>query len=303
MKSETYRRKIEELEEKIANTHPRFCHKIEAMEVEKERLEQKLAEKEEEEAQKRNLEDESESETENDEFDDYDYDEEDEDFDDCDDTEDNESADDEWDEESKSALKKDLELEGHTEAYIQKALELGTDDSTDIFSELSDDEAKEEFCYQLDSMGVSEQTKEFFISQGNDFPYWEKSSFDSINIFEDAFQAGLAHYGDEQAAITYADACSSKGCIGSFNDEFEEFVRAGEPWLLQEGFGFAKDEYSADDLISMYYKYDAPCLDYDDDENGFSFDDDHYRSKEAVQDDEIAGDEEEEEIKRNMEKW
>ena len=49
MKPETYRRKIEELEEKIANTNPRFRNKIAAMEEQKEHLEQRLAEKEQEE--------------------------------------------------------------------------------------------------------------------------------------------------------------------------------------------------------------------------------------------------------------
>lgn len=58
MKAETYRRKAEELREKAANTNPRFWRKIEEMEAEADRLEEKAAEKEAEEAESESDEDE-----------------------------------------------------------------------------------------------------------------------------------------------------------------------------------------------------------------------------------------------------
>ncbi len=85
MKAETYRRKAEELDEKIENTNPRFKHKIEAMEAEKERLERKAEEREEYE---RSLEGDDENE------DEYDYEEDDDEYDDDDDYEED---DDEYD--------------------------------------------------------------------------------------------------------------------------------------------------------------------------------------------------------------
>ena len=51
MKAETYRRKAEKLREKASNMNPRFWRKIEELEAEADRLEERAAEKEAEEAE------------------------------------------------------------------------------------------------------------------------------------------------------------------------------------------------------------------------------------------------------------
>ncbi len=86
MKAETYRRKAEELREKATNTNPRFWRKIEAMEAEADRLEERATEKEAEEA-----------ESESDEDEDWDDENDVSDWDDCDDDEDEEDEDDDND--------------------------------------------------------------------------------------------------------------------------------------------------------------------------------------------------------------
>lgn len=81
MKAETYRRKAEELREKAANMNPRFWRKIEELEAEADRLEERAAEKEAEEAES--------------EEDDDSWDEEDDTIDWCDDNDDDDDDDDE----------------------------------------------------------------------------------------------------------------------------------------------------------------------------------------------------------------
>lgn len=80
MKAETYHRKAEELREKAANMNPRFWRKIEELEAEADRLEERAAEKEAEEAES--------------EEDDDSWDEEDDTIDWCDDNDDDDDDDD-----------------------------------------------------------------------------------------------------------------------------------------------------------------------------------------------------------------
>ena len=293
MKAETYRRKAEELREKAANTNPRFWRKIEAMEAEADRLEERAAEKEAEEA-----------ESESDEDEDWDDENDVSDWDDCDDDEDEEGEDDDEldedeiknvirselgavDEEIVDALyakfeewvqendEKDVEgnldcvrayysyiqdcfNEGHTLAYVV-AMISSIPDGDQAYMEMDEGDILEDLESVFTASGFSDVAIEFMKSEFDS--YFEACRPDDfisrIKIYDEAYSKGLDHYGDEEKARSFAEACYHGEKVPDLNDDFEEYLREYEPWVSDGGedpFSSEETEYSAEDILSYYYE-------------------------------------------------
>lgn len=231
--------------------------------------------------------------------------------DDSDDEEDDENdwndySDDEEmsDEEYNAKLRSELESEGHTEAYIRKALEIQENEPSTIYEELSEEDAKEDFCARLDAAGYSEQTKNFFEALTDSDGIYEDGFFENIETFDKAFWTGMEHYNDESRALDYAEYCWNKHEIIEINEEFESFVREYEPWLKIVPFG-EYPEYDADALIDEYYYNDGyKCCSYGDgDEEVVFFYDDEYRSKSSIEDENASDHYDELKVEAYMEKY
>ncbi len=295
MKAETYRRKAEELREKAANTNPRFWRKIEAMEAEADRLEERAAEKEAEEA-----------ESESDEDEDWDDENDVSDWDDCDDDEDEEEDDgeepdedeikdiirnelDNPDEEIVDALydffdrtyneddddEKSVEAsldcvrtyysyiqdcfnEGHTLAYVV-AMISSIPDEDQAYMEMDEGDILEDLESVFTARGFSDAAIEFMKSEFDScFEACRPDDFISrIEIYDEAYSKGLDHYGDEEKARSFAEACYHGEKVPDLNDDFEEYLREYEPWVSDGGedpFSSEETEYSAEDILSYYYE-------------------------------------------------
>lgn len=234
--------------------------------------------------------------------DDWDYDSDDEEDDGNDwndDSDDGEMSDEEYNEK----LRSELESEGHTEAYIRKALEIQENEPSTIYEELSEEDAKEDFCARLDAAGYSEQTKNFFEALTNTDGIYEDGFFETIEIFDKAFWTGMEHYNDESKALSYAESCWYKREIIEINEEFENFVREYEPWLKIVSFG-EYPEYDADDLISEYYDDGYKNCSYGDGgEEVVFFYDDEYRSKSSIEDENANDHYDEIKVEAHMKKY
>lgn len=171
----------------------------------------------------------------------------------------------------------------HSSAFVAKAVS-SCDDEQDIFMELSEGEQEEDLSSWLENTDYAEKTKDFFtsaFSAGEIEPY-SSSFYEGLGIFDEAFQNGLEHYGNDSDAVSYAEACWRGGEVVDIDDDFENFLSEGEPWVCTHGDdrSFKKDEeYSSSEILSDYYEVGHNCMSYDEEDGSFSMGDACFTSK------------------------
>jgi len=151
--------------------------------------------------------------------------------------------------------------EGHTLVYVV-AMVSSILDGEQAYTKMDNDDTLEDLESVFVARGSSDATIEFMKSEFDcGFEADNPDDFISrIEIYDEAYSKGLDHYGDEEKARSFAEACYHGGEVTDLNDDvddFEEYLRENEPWFsdgVDEPFLSKRTEYSADDILSYYYE-------------------------------------------------
>ena len=159
--------------------------------------------------------------------------------------------------------------EGHTLAYVV-AMISSIPDEDQAYMEMDEGDMLEDLESVFVARGFSDAAIEFMRSEFDScFEACRPDDFISgIEIYDEAYNKALDHYGDEEKARSFAESCYHGGKVADLDDDvddFEEYLSEGEPWVSdgEEGpfvmnptrdYYAERTEYFADDILSYYYE-------------------------------------------------
>ena len=187
------------------------------------------------------------------------------------------------------ALRKEAGEKGHTETFIEKVAKVFekkgwllytfSELEDAVYGELSEEETLEDLESVLNANGCSERAIEFIKKETDGYFDLLDSVIASAKVFDEAYEKGLEHYGDEERARRFAESCYYGGnkSVPEFDEEFEDFLDDyGPQWRCWNygGFGvgdFRNEElYDTEQILSWYYEHPEEKISYSDEMDSFS---------------------------------
>ena len=188
------------------------------------------------------------------------------------------------------ALRKEAGEKGHTETFIEKVAKVFEKNIDYYFSELEDavygELSKEEILEDLESVlnanGCSERAIEFIKKETDGYFDLLDSVIASTKVFDEAYEKGLEHYGDEERARRFAESCyygyyRGNKSVPEFDEEFEDFLDDYGPlWRCWKYSCFGVEDFRNEELcdteriLYWYYEHPEEKISYSDEMDSFS---------------------------------
>ena len=194
-------------------------------------------------------------------------------------------------------LREILAERGHTETFIEKVFEknialdyiptlimpgsFGELESA-VYRELSEEETLEDLESVLNANGCSERAIEFIKKETDGYFDLLDSVIASTKVFDEAYEKGLEHYGDEERARRFAESCyygyyRGNKSVPEFDEEFEDFLDDYGPlWRCWNYGGFGVEDFRNEELcdteriLYWYYEHPEEKISYSDEMDSFS---------------------------------